>query len=93
MKGDRISLVNLEYIPELFMKKVSVILIATFLGSGASIALAGGQADRYNEARSYPNKSIDERSSGYRFEESETVKKLKEEHRMIKELVADFLKK
>ncbi|WP_322002879.1 hypothetical protein [Marinobacter alexandrii] len=78
------------------MKKVSVILIASFLGSAASIALAGGnggQADRYNEARSYPNKSIDDRSSDYRSEESDTVKELKEEHRMIKELVADLLKK
>ncbi len=78
------------------MKKVSVIVIASFLGIGASIALAGsngGQVDRYNEARSYPDKSIDERSSDYRSEESETVKKLKEEHRVIKELVADLLKK
>ncbi|EDM49484.1 hypothetical protein [Marinobacter algicola] len=78
------------------MKKVSVILIASFLGTGASIVLAGdngGQADRYNEARSYPDKSIDERTSDYRFEESETVKKLKEEHRIIKELVADLLEK
>lgn len=78
------------------MKKVSVILIASFLGTGASIALAGsngGQADRYNEARSYPDKSIDERSSDHRSEESETVRKLKEEHRVIKELVSDHLKK
>jgi hypothetical protein len=75
------------------MKKVSMILVASFLASGASIALAGGQADRYNEARSYPNKSIDERSSQYRAEESETVKKLKEEHRLIKELIGDLLAK
>lgn len=89
-------LVAWNYISELFMKKMSVILIASFLGTGASIAFAGsngGQADRYNEARSYPDKSIDERPSDYRSEESEAVKKLKKEHRVIKELVEDLLKK
>ncbi|MBO6850461.1 MAG: hypothetical protein JJ867_08340 [Marinobacter sp.] len=75
------------------MKKVSMIIVASFVASGASIAHAGGQADRYNEARSYPNKSIDERSSQYRVEESETIKKLKEEHRLIKDLIGDLLEK
>ncbi|MBK1872611.1 MAG: hypothetical protein COB25_010395 [Oceanospirillales bacterium] len=78
------------------MKRVTVILMTAFLGSGASIALAGsngGQADRYNEARSFPVKSVDDSSSGYQVEESDTVKKLKEEHRQIKELIGELLKK
>ena len=78
------------------MKKVTAILMASFLGSGASMALAGGnggQADRYNEAKNFPNKSIDDRASDYRVEESDTVKKLKEEHRLIKALIGDLSKK
>lgn len=78
------------------MKKVSMFLVFPFLVSGASIVLAGGnggQADRYNEARSYPDKSIDERLTEYRSEESETLEVLKEEHKLIKKLIEDLLEK
>lgn len=43
------------------MKKLTLILAAIALGFSATTTLAmNGQADRANEARSYPNKTVED---------------------------------
>ncbi|WP_148863327.1 hypothetical protein [Marinobacter fonticola] len=78
------------------MKKTLILLTVVFLGSGVSVAFAGengGQADRYNEARSYPNKSIDERTSKEIIDDREAVENLEKEHQILKKLISDLMEK
>ena len=78
------------------MKKTAVVLMFSLLSGGASLAFAGkngGQADRYNEDRSYPNKSDESHSSQNVTDIREAIKELEEEHKAIKKLIANQLKK
>ena len=78
------------------MKKAAVVLMISLLSGGASLAFAGkngGLADRYNEDRSYPNKSDESHPSQNVTDIREAIKELEEEHKAIKELIANQLKK
>ena len=78
------------------MKKTAVVLMISLLSGGASLAFAGkngGKADRYNEDRSYPNKSDESHPSQNVTDIREAIKELEEEHKAIKKLIANQLKK